>query len=458
MGFGSAWQGVVFRRTFPELEDILTKAHELFGSMGRGGPRFVGGNRLQYIWPTGEKLMFRQMSKAADYWKRHGWSTPWVLFDELTTWPTSECWDLTKSINRGVAAPVPCVACGSDGCEMCDGTGMLEMPRRYMGTTNPHGPGHNWVKRRFIDPGPSGTIIRTIQTVHLPDADGEYQETRIESEHVSLHAPFVGSVLEKSDPTYQARMLAKQPKHIVDAWGKGSWDITSGGMFDDLWNRGVHAIPSFEIPKGWTLRRAFDWGSAKPFSYGLWAVCDGTPNAAGWCPPKGTLIRVREFYGTDGRDNRGLQWTADKVGREGVKKEKAWGLHERIKPGPADTSIWDAESDGKSIHARLKAHGLRFVKADKRSRVNGWEQCRTLIEASLAQPMESPGLFVFERENPHFLRTVPTAQRDDDNLDDLDTDTEDHVADEMRYMALAARPVKPKTTTGGLFDGLRESG
>lgn len=42
-----------------------------------------------------------------------------------------------------------------------------------------------------------------------------------------------------------------------------------------------------------------------------------------------------------------------------------------------------------------------------------------------------------------FWRTMPTLQHDEKDPEDLDTDGEDHVADEVRY-ACMSRPWKPK--------------
>jgi hypothetical protein len=48
-------------------------------------------------------------------------------------------------------------------------------------------------------------------------------------------------------------------------------------------------------------------------------------------------------------------------------------------------------------------------------------------------------LFVFETCRD-FIRTVPTMQHDPDRAEDLDTNSEDHVADEARY-ACMSRPL-----------------
>jgi hypothetical protein len=84
--------------------------------------------------------------------------------------------------------------------------------------------------------------------------------------------------------------------------------------------------------------------------------------------------------------------------------------------------------------------GVTWEKADKGpgSRKNGWEKVRTMLKAGLVHPMEEPGLFVFEGCR-QFIRTVPTLPRDESNLDDVDTDAEDHVGDDVRYRCTMPR-------------------
>lgn len=429
-GYGESWKGGFFRRTFPELRDAIAKSLELFPRLG---VRPVYNKSQSYWeWPTGEILYFLHMRTPMDYWKYHGWSLPWIDMDELTTWPTSECWDLVSSINRGTS---------EDG---------KPMPIVKIGVTNPHGAGHNWVKKRAVDPGPPGTIVRTEDTVYLPDEEGEYHERKISTELVRIEAPFAGSYLEKHDPNYMARLLVGKAKHIKEAWGRGGWDITSGGMFDDLWSRGIHALPAFDIPLSWKIIRAYDHGQSHPFSFGLWAIADDTnvtmPDGTVRSFTNGTLIRIREFYGTTGKDNEGLRWTSNAIGEKIRQKEDAWGLHARVGKGPAD-GIWVNGDDGTAISDTFADWGIRFKKPRKEpgSRVAGWEQIRSRLESALKYPPEGPALYVFERECPHFLRLMPLMQRDDKNLDDIDTDSEDHIADEMRYVALERKPAKKKT-------------
>jgi len=84
-----------------------------------------------------------------------------------------------------------------------------------------------------------------------------------------------------------------------------------------------------------------------------------------------------------------------------------------------------------------------WEQADKApgSRIQGWEEIRTRLSNALPGDggvREKPGLFVFDT-CLSFLETFPVLPRDDKKLDDVDTEAEDHIGDEVRY-----RVRKPK--------------
>jgi hypothetical protein len=73
------------------------------------------------------------------------------------------------------------------------------------------------------------------------------------------------------DPQYIATLMAIKDPNRRKAWVEGSWDVTSGGRFDHLWNEALHVIKPFRIPDSWTVDRSHDWGESKPFSNLWWA-------------------------------------------------------------------------------------------------------------------------------------------------------------------------------------------
>jgi hypothetical protein len=109
----------------------------------------------------------------------------------------------------------------------------------------------------------------------------------------------------------------------------------------------------------------------------------------------------------------------------------------------ADPSIF-SENGGPSLAERMAIAGVHFRPADntrvgEAGALTGWDQMRARIAGDGRRPM----LFVFETCRD-FIRTVPVLQHDRDRAEDLDTEGEDHIADETRYACLArAMQAKP---------------
>lgn len=314
----------------------------------------------------------------------------------------------------------------------CCRSPIVGIPKKIRATTNPYGIGHSWVKHRFRLPieGVVGPIIRDSI-----DDRGKPEPPRVVI-HSSLRE---NKVLLAADPDYIDRIAASatNPEQLK-AWIDGSWDIVAGGMFDDLWDPKVHIIEPFEIPDSWTIKRGFDWGSSAPFSVGWWAESDGT-EAGGRSWVRGDLISINEWYGWNKKPNKGLRMLASDIAKGIVEREKQWGIHERVEPAPADSSIFD-EENGDCVATDMEDEGVIWMRADKRpgSRKQGWEQFRKRLKGSKGHPRENPGLFIFKGRCDQFKRTIPVLPRHEKDLDDVDTEAEDHIADETRYVIRGA--------------------
>ncbi len=105
--------------------------------------------------------------------------------------------------------------------------------------------------------------------------------------------------------------------------------------------------------------------------------------------------------------------------------------------GTADPAIWDA-SRGVSIAETAARHGIYFTKGDH-ARVAGWMQCRY----RLSFDENGRAAFYCFSDCKHFIRTIPLLQFSERDPEDLDTEGEDHIADEWRY-ACMSRPLKPR--------------
>lgn len=403
-GYGSHWRGVIFRREYKHLDDIITKSKRWFNRFTRYKPRFLSSaSALKWVWPDGEELLFRTFATPDDYWDYHGHEYPFIGWEELTNWASIDCYESMMSCNR-TSRP------GG-------------LPLQVRSTTNPYGVGHNWVKAYFIDPAPYG--------VPILNSEGQARVT------------LFGSVAENKyiDGEYLKTLRAITDPNKRKAWLYGSWDITSGGMFDDLWSREKHVLPRFDIPSSWRINRAFDWGSSRPFSVGWWAETDGSPIVLPQLGgqrtfPRGTLVRIGEWYGCTGKANEGLRMTASAVATGILERERQMKI--KAAAGPADSAIYDV-TDDVSIAQNMEKAGVRWVPADKRpgSRKNGWELIRARLEAA-ANGDDKPGLYVMDACRD-FIRTMPPLARDAKDPDDVDSEAEDHIADETRYRCLAPK-------------------
>ena len=287
-------------------------------------------------------------------------------------------------------------------------------PKRTYYTLNPGGPSHGYFRRIFID-------RRFTQDEHPED-------------YAFIQALVTDNkALLRAQPEY-VRALEKLPPKLRKAWLEGRWDIFEGQFFEDFFDRPdhykdrrfTHVIDPFPIPESWRLYRSFDWGYNRPFSCGWWAV-----------DYDGVAYRILELYGCTGNPNEGVKWTPAQVFSEihRIETEHPY-LAGRHITGIADPAIWDAET-GESIAEAAARHQVWFSPGDNK-RIPGWLQ----LHYRLAFDGEGfPLLYVFKNCRA-CIRTLPLLQYDESRPEDLDTEGEDHVADEMRYFCMA-RPVAP---------------
>ncbi len=416
-GWGIDWKGILFRHSYKDLEDVVTKSQKWF-------PRIwpyatYNESKMFWGWPTGEKLIFSYLEKERDYKHYHGHEYPWIAFEELTTWPDDKAYKVLMS---------------------CCRSSRFGMPRKFRATTNPYGVGHNHVKARFNLPITRGRMIGDT-ILGEPDA-----KTGRRLKRVAIHSSVEENrILLDAQPDYLSQIseAARNPSERK-AWLYGSWDITAGGMFDDLWDPEVHVVPNFSftaVPRTWKMSRSYDHGQSAPFSVCWWAESNGEPlrwEGVEYGQVPGDSILIAEWYGWNGTPNEGLRMDAGDIAKGILDRENDWGLAGLVKKGPADSSIFDDYSPGKSVAGDMKRKGVRWTHADKGpgSRKQGWEQLRKLLRGAIPTgrgTREVKGMFVCDR-CAQFLRTFPVLPRDEKkDLDDVDTDSEDHIGDSVRY-------------------------
>ncbi len=396
--YAAGARGLLVRRTRVALEPTIARARQIFT-----GAQWTE-QKSRFTWPNGARLSFRHLDNDshADAYQGHDYSR--VYIEELTQFGSPRLVDKLKATLRS-ASGVPC---------------------KFRATCNPGGPGHNWVKDRYIDGGEYKIIIEDF---HNP----------FDGQTVSLDRIFIPARLSDNprllatDPLYIARLQQSGSAQLVRAWLDGDWGIVEGAFFDKWRVRNI--LRPFSIPAHWMRFRSFDWGYAAPFSVGWWAVAEDPYRTESITIPRGAMVRYREWYGSTGRPNEGLKLTAEEVAQGIVSRERG----DSISHGVADPSIFSSDG-GPSLAERMTPLCGRWRRADnarvgRNGALGGWDQMRKRISGDGTTPM----LFVFDTCRD-FTRTVPVLQHDPDRPEDLDTDSEDHVADEVRY-ACMSRPL-----------------
>lgn len=383
---------------------------------------------------NGSRIFLCHLQHTKDLIKYQGAEIHVLLMDELTHFTEKEYRFLRNRVRLG-ALPIP-------DKELVPGVWLRDKLPMILCGSNPGGIGHNWVKRTFVD------YAEPLQVVRARKADGGMLRGCIPallSDNPSL---------TENDPGYEDRLEGLGDPALVKAMRNGDWNIVAGGALDDVWKPRL-IIPRFKVPKEWRVDRSFDWGSSHPFSVGWWAESNGeevevivhkmegsklVEYKESWIFPAGSIIRIHEWYGAKEIGlNEGIKMSAPNIAK-GIKerekrlREKGW-INSVVRPGPADGQIFQTrEEDVPTIADKMAKEGVRWVKADKSpgSRVNGLELMRSRMEDE-----EGPGIY-FMAHCRAAISTLPVLPRDEDNTEDVDTDSEDHVYDDVRYRVLAA--------------------
>ena len=398
--YGEHAVGIFFRRKLVQLAEVIARTKQLFPKLGAK----YNEQKKEWLMANGARLKFAYLEKDSDAEEYQGHNYTRVYVEEVTNFPSpTPINKLRATLRSGAGVPV--------GMRL---------------TGNPGGAGHNWVKKRYIDPAPAGYQLLTEET------EVEYPEGKVT---VSLSRVFIPSkigdnqLLMRNDPTYILRLRQSGSEELVKAWLEGNWDIVDGAYFDEF-DYHKHVLPTQDwlprIPKYALRFRAFDWGSAKPFSVGWYVVSDGT-----WGLPLGALLKYREWYGSKG-PNKGLKMTAEQVAQGILIRERE--AEEHMSYGVADPAIFIRDG-GPSIGENMIVQGCSWKRADNRRKA-GWEELHKRLQGP---GNDAPPMLYFLDCCEDTIRTLPTLQHDEDDPEDLDTEAEDHAADETRY-AVMSRP------------------
>lgn len=415
--YGSGFNAVFFRKELPMLDDAIERAHQIFGGLGWKWQ----DQKKTYKSSNGARLRFRPLEKISDAEKYQGQNISDACVEEAGNYPSPKPIDRLNGVLRSVGG----------------------VPTQLILTGNPGGAGQQWIKQRYIDPYPGGNKVLVRE---LPNG-AKHQYVFIPSKVQN------NKLLVERDPGYINRLYLVGSEKLVNAWLEGDWNAIEGAYFGEWCND--HILEPFEIPSHWLRFISGDWGSAKPFSFGWWAIAsEDYLSPSGWVP-KGAMVRYREWYGcVPGQPNTGLKMTAEEVGK---------GLLER--GCDVDYAVIDpatfAEDGGLSIQQRirngskssLRPAGIYFRRADNkrvgvRGAMGGWDQLRARLKGEdFGDPVgHRPMIYCF-KTCVDSIRTIPALQHDDNRPEDLNSDMEDHAADDWRYASMSRPYIKAQLVT-----------
>lgn len=272
---------------------------------------------------------------------------------------------------------------------------------KFIAGTNPGEVGHAWVRKLWID--------RQFETELLPIAEQfKYVPATVDDN------PHVGQ-------SYIAT-LDSLPEKMRKALRMGSWDVFEGQFFSE-WDPAQHVVTPFELPTSWAKMRSIDVGGRNGITSCHWYALDHDKNV--WV--------YREHYGTGmDADEHATAIAEASVG-------------EQYQYTAMDQAAWAKIGLPESIAEVYERCGVDGLVPSSKKRVHGWEAVHRYLRWSPDQP---PRLKVFST-CVDLIRTLPSLVHDKHNPLDVDSDGEDHAADELRYYlqtlreAEVAIPPKP---------------
>ncbi|MCI0725029.1 MAG: hypothetical protein L0338_39605 [Acidobacteria bacterium] len=317
--YGSAWRGVLFRKTYPQLEDLIVRSKEIY-LQAYPGCHFAEQAKTWHF-PNGAFLRMRSLERDADADNYLGHAYTWIGWDELPTWATLTPYIKLSACLRSTQ-PVPV--------------------KRIRSTGNPGGIGHVWCKNRFV-----GTHNKFAWLPQRDDQTG----------FIKLFVPSKvtdNKILLSQDPGYISRLqlLAGVSQALVKAWLEGDWDVVAGAYFD-VWNAGlIRPQGEIRVQPWWPCWLGMDWGF-KHCSAIYWMCTDDEGK-----------VGVFDELVESGQSPKDL---AEHIGShsQGYKVEDFWLSHD------AFAQRTDAETIGEQIGQEMAAWGLPYPAKASTDRIGG---------------------------------------------------------------------------------------
>lgn len=387
------YRALVLRKNSNDLSDWLDRAGFMYKRYGAE----IVGNPPIVRWPSGAVFRTGHLKNKDSYEKFLGHEYQRMVIEELTQIPKELYYiEILGSCRSSLPELRPQVFC----------------------TSNPGGIGHNWVRQRFV-------------SVAAPNEPYTYSEVingkNIERSRIYIPASIDDNpTLVNNDPGYVLYLetIKDVDPDLYEAWRHGNWDVFAGQFFKKF-NRSTHVLP-LDSFKGKLTKMpqiaGVDWGYSNPFVYLQSAVFKVTLYTKKGDPI--TFNRVVTYKEIGGTEKNPEEW-----GREIAKMDLSDMVYIRCDP-----SMFNKGTDGSvAIADKLKSKlgvDAHLIKPASNNRVNGW----AVMQDWLSLAPDGLPYWMITDNCIDLIDTLPTLPRDDNNVEDIDTDSDDHWCDAARYM------------------------
>ena len=382
-------RALLLRRTLAELTELVDQSRKLYPKAFPGA--IFRESKNTWSFPSGATALFSYVDKDNDVTRYQGQSFTWIGVDELGQYPTPYVWNYLRSRLR---------------------TTDPEIQTYMRASANPGCVGGWWLKNMFVDPTianepfwatdiDSGKVLRYGPN-HPEHADEPLYQRRFIPARLTDN-PFL---MESGE--YEA-MLLSLPEVERRRLLEGDWDVADGAAFSEF-DRSVHVVEPFEVPYNWPRLRAADYGYSSP-SCVLWGAVD-------W---DGNIFIYRELY------DKG--YTGETLARIINALEENDPL---MQISVLDGACWSKHGTGPSIAESMIRNGVRWIPADK-NRIPGKIELHRRL--AIDERTDEPKLKIFSTCT-NLIRTLPTIPLSKTNSEDVDTKSDDHAYDALRYMCM----------------------
>jgi hypothetical protein len=346
------YNALVLRRTMTALSlpgALLPRAQEWLS----GTAASWSSSRGEWSFPAGSTLTFSYLEHEDDVYRYQSTDFQFIGFDELTHFSQGQYTYMFSRLRRPSQGP------------------LSKVPLRQCSASNPGGPGHTWVKNRFVKPK------------RLP-ADRVFVPAKLDDNPSLDRANYRRSLQHLGD------VLAAQ---LLD----GDWGAFEGAAYAGF-RTDLHVIDPWPIPSEWERYECMDYGTAAPTSWAVVSV-DHDGNQV-----------VSDLYYSPGLVSKHAAEVLDR---------RAQGWQRRRQDGWTDTNVvWGdptirnrtghtdrVSGRALSVEADFAEHGIAIAPANN-DRMAGYMRIAELLRADPERPFPhwhprygeqgSPRLFVME--------------------------------------------------------------